>query len=267
MSSCNLDGQSTCDRTCRRAELRESWRWMVRGLLGYCSQPSLLSQGLQSRAIQNWDCLQDRKCRHAAWLIQRRPTCFSGRGRTNIFPGGLRAWLERHHYTKVGNGWGPWLFKISSSESVQMLEFGSGPRDLCLWKLNTVFGWQLLRARGSKTHACYKHAACTSTHPDVLSTLYWALVFGSVDHARLGLLCPSGFCWVSLTGSTRKSAEGRRKIRLRCPRPPPCRVTSACVPHLRYLSPAFSISRFYNCSLPRSFRPSEGNGSLWLPAP
>ena len=212
MWRCNSDGQSTCDRTCRKAELRESWRWMVRDLLGYCSHPSLLSQGLQSRAIQNWDCLQDLKCRHAAWLIQRRPTCFSGRGRTNILPGGLRAWLERHHYTKVGNGWGPWLFKKSSSESVQMLELSSGPRDLCLWKLNTVFGWQLLRARGSKTHACYKHAACTSAaQTDLLSTLYWALAFGCMDYARLGAPVPLWFLLGFANREHRKECRRKEK--------------------------------------------------------
>lgn len=110
-----------------------------------------------------------------------------------------------------------------------------------------------------------RHAAWTPiAHPDPVPTLSWASQSACMNNIH-GLTCPSGF-WLGFTNEEQKSSKGRGKIRLQCSFGTSLQNHHglAMQLHLRHLSPAFSVLRFYNCSPPPSFRPSEGDSSLLL---
>lgn len=135
--------------------------------------------------------------------------------------------------------------------------------EICTMKL--TFAGETLRARGSSAHA-HHEPYCMDFNCPSRSTLHPTLVLEVLHLDDIHGLPPSlASGWVLPIGITGKSSGGQRKLRLRCPLAPPQSHHELVVSlYLRYLSHAFSVSRFCNCPVPHCFRRSNVNGLLLL---
>ena len=208
---CGAQRQSKCDRTLLQGRAQGSWEMNGEKSLGLLlSHITSLSCDWSSGAVQNWDRSRDLKCRYPASLIQRRPICFrrwSERGNTNMSqedrePDWKGIITQKLSFVSFYHGWGPWLFKKSSFESVHTLELILGPRGLPCEVWTFTPPGQTLKA---VPHVfTVNHAECTQLPIHIHPLPYTG---GSYTDDICGLPWPSGFWLGLLMGSTSKRSE------------------------------------------------------------
>lgn len=140
-------------------KLGNEW-WEVSGaipLTHHLPEPRLVQQSrtklrlLEGSQVQV-SCLIDSKETQVLQTLKWK-------GTNQHVPGGSRAWYERHHYTKVGPGWGPRLYKIKQLWIRSHTWTHLGPQRSPLWSLSTGPAGQTLKAVWH-TFAVH-HATCT----------------------------------------------------------------------------------------------------------